>query len=61
MIKVRKDGKTVDLTGKDQKFFANKAKEYGLSMQHVFTGMLWEAVMRMARQGYFKKMRNEKA
>ena len=55
MIKVRKGNKIADFTGKDYKWLIKTAKSYGLTPQHLFTGMMWEMVMREARTGTFKK------
>lgn len=54
MIKVIKDNK-VRFTGKDKKDFLKIAKDLGLSPQDTLTGMLWELIMREARNGKFKK------
>ena len=53
MIKVK--GRRVFFSGKDEKQIKQIAKDLGMSPQHAFTGMLWEHVMRCARQGLFKK------
>ena len=55
MIKVRKDGKTVDFTGKDYKVLMTESKNLGLTPQQFFSGIMWEHFMREARNGVFKK------
>lgn len=52
MIKIK--GHKVFFSGKDEKLMRQEAKELGLSVQDTFTGMLWEHLMRVARQGVFK-------
>lgn len=51
MIKVK--GRIVTFTGKDLAFMKKDAKRLGLTPQNWFTGMLWEMVMRKAREGVF--------
>ena len=51
MIKVK--GRIVTFTGKDLKNLKELAYKYGLSMQDMFTGVLWETIMRKARDGAF--------
>ncbi len=53
MIKVC--GKRAIFTGRDQKQLLDISKELGLSVQDTFTGMMWELVMKKAREGLFKK------
>lgn len=51
MITVKK--RVVTFTGKDFKLLKAESKRLGISMQNVFTGMLWEYIMRKAREGVF--------
>ena len=51
---VKVKGLNVQLTGKDAKQVQEVADRYGMSVQDVFTGLMWEAVMNWARQGAFK-------
>lgn len=53
MITVR--GKKVYFKGKDAKRMKQLAKDLGMSVQSAFTGLLWEQIMRFARQGVFKR------
>lgn len=53
MITVR--GRKVYFKGKDAKLMKGLAKDLGMSPQHTFTGLLWEHIMRLARQGVFRK------
>jgi hypothetical protein len=53
MIIVR--GRKVYFTGKDAVRMRKGAASLGLSEKAAFTGMLWERVMQLARQGAFKK------
>ena len=55
MIKVSKTGKRVIFNGKDAILLNNEAKRLGLSTQNLFTGLLWEYLMKKAREGLFKK------
>lgn len=60
-IKVK--GRTATFTGKDKVFMQTRSKELGLSAQDFFTGMLWELIMRKAREGSFngKTSKSKKA
>jgi hypothetical protein len=58
VIKVK--GKIATFTGKDAKHLKEAAADLGLSMQDVFTGMLWEHLMRCAREGFFKQDKTKK-
>jgi hypothetical protein len=51
MIKVK--GRIVTFTGKDAIWLKRESKALGLSQQDFFTGMIWEALMRSAREGAF--------
>ena len=51
MITIKK--RVATFTGKDFKFLKAESKRLGMSMQNVFTGMLWEYIMRKAREEVF--------
>lgn len=51
MIKVK--GRKIRFTGKDYKILKHVSDDLGLSMQDVFTGLLWEGVTREAHKGTF--------
>jgi len=53
MIKTK--GHKVTFSGEDLAILKRESKRLGLSPQNWFTGMLWEMVMREARNGAFKK------
>jgi len=53
MITVR--GRRVYFKGKDEKMMKEMAANLGMSEQDAFTGLLWEHIMRLAREGVFKK------
>lgn len=53
LMSIKVKGRIVTFTGKDALFMTKEAKELGLSEQALFTGLLWEAVMRYARNGVF--------
>jgi len=53
MITVRK--RKVFFKGKDAVLMKKMAANLGMSEQDAFTGMLWEHIMRLAREGVFKK------
>lgn len=56
MIKIK--GRKAVFTGKDAKMIKSTAKSYGMSQQDVFTGVLWEYVMKCARERMFKGDKN---
>jgi hypothetical protein len=58
MITVR--GNKVCFKGKDAEQFKKLAANLGLSEQDAFTGMLWERIMQLARQGIFLKQKKAK-
>jgi hypothetical protein len=51
MIKIK--GNVVTFTGKDGEVFKQSAKAVGMSPQNFFTGMIWEYIMKQAREGVF--------
>jgi hypothetical protein len=53
MIKVK--GKQAIFTGKEAIQLKKLAKLYNLSIKDCFTGMMWEFVMRKAREGLFRE------
>jgi hypothetical protein len=53
MITVRRN--KVYFKGKDARTMKELALSLGMATQDAFTGLLWEAIMRFARQGVFKK------
>ena len=46
-------GNKVTFTGKEEKVLKREAKKLGLPIQTLFSGMMWEMVMREARKGVF--------
>ena len=58
MIKIK--GLKVTITGQDAIRIIRYAKEVGLSTQDWFTGMLWEHIMELAREGVFKRGKIQK-
>lgn len=58
MIKVR--GAKAVFTGKDAELLKKHSIKLGLSEQDTFTGMLWEYIMKRAREGAFKRMEKGK-
>ena len=55
MINVR--GNKVYFTGKDAVRFKAAAKELGLTVQDTLTGLLWEKIMSLAREGLFLRVK----
>lgn len=53
MIKVK--GNKAIFTGKDAKLLRKTAKELKMTPQNVFTGMLWEFMMKHAREEALKR------
>ena len=53
MIKYKRGRLHVD--GEDYEKLKHVADEYGISLQSIVTALLWEAVLREARAGSFKK------
>lgn len=51
MIKVK--GCVATFTGKDAEWLTREAKTLGMSKQNFFTGCMWEAIMKHARNGGF--------
>lgn len=58
MITVK--GRIAHFTGKDAKLLARHAKRLGLSEQDLFTGIMWEMILRQAREGVFKRAKKDK-
>lgn len=59
MITVR--GRKVYFKSRDASRFKMAAAHLGLSEQDAFTGMLWEHIMRLAREGLFKDSKKWRA
>jgi hypothetical protein len=55
MITIRKQ--KVYFSGKDEVWLEETAASLGLSCQETFTGLMWEHLMRLARQGEFLKIK----
>jgi len=59
MITVRRN--RVYFKGKDAIRFQKAADYLGLTVQDAFTGMMWEHIMRLAREGRFRDSKKWRA
>lgn len=53
MIKMQ--GRKMVFTGKEATLIKKHAKEVGMKVDHFVIGVLWEQIMRKAREGVFLK------